>query len=226
MRTRLSLLALTLTMATACFSSDGDGDGDDTDRQTGGSAGQPATGGAAGEGGGGKPGTDDPATGGVGAGGAGTGGSADPSTGGNGSDETDDPYCPHAWNGFEQLDIFLAETNALTDDPDMDRDTLNAHGAAALEAAELTGEHFGRAKDFVVETETSEAFDALLLYQELYMVPLAQLAATASDSDAYSMGALQLLLMDGVAGATAAGALASGTVSTYTVQRCGHARWP
>ncbi len=223
MRTRLSLLGLTLMLATACFSSgggDGDGgDGDDTDVQTGGSTGH-ATGGAAGDGGGGKPSTGDPATGGVG-----TGGATDPASGGNDSGETD-PYCPHAWNGFAQLDIFLAETNAIQDDADMARDTLNAHGEAALEAAELTGEHFGRAQDFVVETETSEAFDALLLYQEVYMVPLAQLAATASDVDAYTMGAFQLTLMDGVAGAVAAGALASGTVSAYTVQRCGHARWP
>lgn len=218
MRTGLSLLASTLILATACFSSGGEGDGDGT--QTGGTGGRATTGGAGGEGGG-KPGNDDPATG-----GAGNANSTHPSTGGSGSEETDDPYCAHAWNGFEQLDVFLAETNAITDDPDMDPATLNAHGEAALEAAELTGEHFGRARDFVVETETVEAFDALLLYQELYMVPLAELAATSSDMNAYSLGSLQLMTTDGVAGAAAAGALATSTVSSYTVQRCGHARWP
>lgn len=210
------VIGLSLLVATGCFSDDGD-DG------PGPGANPPASGGSDnGEGDGlGGAGSDTAGDGGA-TGGKGTGGST--SSGGSGNDETEDPYCAHAWNGFEQLDIFLDETNAI--ESDMDGPTVNAHGDAALEAAELTGEHFGKAKDFVVETDTSEAFDAMLLYQELYMVPLAKIAAMANDGQSYTMASFQLLQQDGVAAAAANGAIASGTISAYTVQRCGRASWP
>lgn len=210
------VLALNLMAAVSCFSDEGaGGDGSATPSATGGTSGseEQGAGGGAGE-----------APGGAGAGTA-TGGSSS-SSGGAASEDPDDPYCAHAWNGFEQLDIFIEETNAIQLEPDITGATLNAHGDAALDAAELTGQHFGRAQEFVVETVTSEAFDALLLYQETYMVPLAEIAATASDGDAYAVASFTLLQQEGVAEAAAGGALASGTISAYTVERCGRARWP
>lgn len=201
-------------MATGCFSDDGD-DGPGANPPASGGSGNSEEDGLGGAGG-------DQAGSGGATDGKGTGGNT--SSGGSGNEGTDDPYCAHAWNGFEQLDIFLDETNAI--ESDMDGPTVNAQGDAALEAAELTGEHFGKAKDFVVETDTSEAFDAVLLYQELYMVPLAEIAATASDGGSYSMASFQLLQQDRVAAAAANGAIASGTISAYTVQRCGRASWP
>ncbi len=156
-----------------------------------------------------------------------SGGAPSAATGGSESgDPEDDPYCPHAWNGFTQLDIFLAETGAISDDPDMPGATMNAHGEVALEAAELTGQHFRRAQEFVVDTEASDAFEAVLRYQERYMVPQAKLAATSSDFDAYGMASLEFLLQEGVAEAAASGALASGTISSYTLVRCESTRWP
>lgn len=156
----------------------------------------------------------------------GSGEGADSNGGSSSEEDPDDPYCPHAWDGFEQLDVFIEETNAIQNDPDMSRAALNAHGDAAREAAELTGQHFGRAQEYVVETETSVAFDALLLYQKMYMVPQAELAATASDVDDYSLASFMFLQQDGVAEAVAGGAIESGTISAYTFQRCGSARWP
>ena len=106
----------------------------------------------------------------------------DPSSEDPSSEDATDPYCAHAWNGFKQLDVFIEETNAIQNDPDMSKATLNTHGEAAHASAELAGQHFGRAQEFVVETETSEAFDALLRYQEKYMVPQTELAAAASSA--------------------------------------------
>lgn len=142
-----------------------------------------------------------------------------------GAEGETDPYCPHAWNGFEQLDVYLEEMNAIEDDPEMSPARLRDHGAKASEAAELTGEHFTRAAEFVVETEAAEAFDAFLHYQEIYLVPQSVLAAGASDRMSYAESSFELFLSDGVAAATGAGALASGTMSSYTVRRCSSARW-
>lgn len=118
------------------------------------------------------------------------------------------------YDAAEHLILFIAETNAIQD------------GATALRAAELTGEHFGEAASFVVETETSEAFDDLLAYQEIYMVPQAGLASRANDMSNYNESSFEFFLETGVAQAAGAGAVASGVVSAYTLKRCGSLRWP
>lgn len=103
---------------------------------------------------------------------------------------------------------------------------IRENGAAAEESAEEMGRHFSRASDFVVDSEVSAHFDALLLYQEKWMLPQAQIATGASDAEDYSLKSLDLLLQDGVAQAVSDGAVASGAISAYTLERCGSSRRP
>lgn len=155
-----------------------------------------------------------------------TGGSTGSSTGGAGAnDGTEDPYCAHAWNGFDALDGYIEVTNELSAQ-DATPAKFQENGPLAVEYAEAVGVHFGNARDFVVEDETRAAFDDMLLYQEKYLVPQSQIALGATDSEDYGLKSLEFILGDGVAEASAAGALASGTISAYTLQRCGSARWP
>lgn len=145
--------------------------------------------------------------------------------GGSENEQHGDAYCDPAWTGFEHLDAYVAVMNPLADSG-VTAQTLNTNGAQGLIHAYAVGESFTQAQGYVVDDDIVAAFDALLLHQELWLVPLAQIASNAVDETDYSQRAFELVQQPGVAAASSAGALASGTLSSYTLQRCGATRRP
>lgn len=136
-------------------------------------------------------------------------------------DGDDDPYCVSAWRGLAALDDFLSAMNPLSLNPDLDLATLHESGTQGAEAAEEAGAHLSRAQEFVVDSDVHTAFDQILTYQEVWMVPQAEIAESATSVEQYHEASSAHVLSPGVAEANSEGALASGTIALYTLTRCG-----
>ena len=133
-----------------------------------------------------------------------------------------DAFCSHASSGFAALDDYITVMNELSlTGEEVPVSRINENGTLAVGFAEDFAEEIAQAADFVVDDDAASAFDALLLYQAEYMLPQAELAATASSDMDYGMASLEFLQEDGVAEAVANGAVASGTARLYAVGRCG-----
>lgn len=142
---------------------------------------------------------------------------------GDGDDPLEvDAFCAHAKSGFAALDDYITVMNALTlTGEEVPTSLLNDNGTLAMGFAEDFGEEMAKASDFVVDDDVALAFNHLLIYQTDYMLPQAELAASAGDEMEYGMASLEFLQEDGVAEAAANGAVASGTARLYAVERCG-----
>lgn len=155
-------------------------------------------------------------------------GDVDPSDGdsesgdGDGDSESSDAFCSHAKKGFAALDDYIAVMNELSlTGEEVPASRINENGALAIEFATDFGDEMADAAAFVVDDDVTAAFDDLLIYQADYMLPQAELAATATSDMEYGMASLEFLKEDGVAEAAANGAVASGTARLYALERCG-----
>lgn len=136
--------------------------------------------------------------------------------------EEEDAFCSHAKSGFAALDDYTTVMNELSlTGEEVPASRINENGALALGFAADFGDEMADAAAFVVDDEVAAAFDDLLIYHADYMVPQAELAASATSDMQYGMASLELLQEDGVAQAVADGTLASGTARQYAIERCG-----
>lgn len=145
---------------------------------------------------------------------------SDPQDLGNTS-ESEDSYCRFAWDGLAGLDEYGELINELSlTVAEVPKAKLNENGELAVEQSQIVQRSLQEANAFVVDSNAKSAFDDLLNYERRWMRPQALLAAGASDDSSYGELTLDLITSDGVAESVGTGAIASGVIVAYTLERC------
>jgi|GEM_PF-5783844 len=137
-----------------------------------------------------------------------------------------DPYCEPADAGYAAFVELLDRTDAKsaqTGDGAGSVSVMNEEGAAMLAAAEQVELHWRQARAIAEEGGDAvvDAFDAYFAMFDAYTVPEAQLAATSTSIEEYSLAAAQLVMDGGVLAATTAGAMGLEEILRHHVDRCG-----
>jgi hypothetical protein len=137
-------------------------------------------------------------------------------------------YCPPAERGYDALADYLVATDAKSAETGADGGgnvgAMNTHGQAMLAALAVVEAEWTEARvalDTEVDADIDDAFGTYLASIDLWAAPEAQIAATSSSINEYSLATLSLLATDGVTQAASEGAVALDAILVHTIDTCG-----
>lgn len=136
------------------------------------------------------------------------------------SEEVDD-FCPPAWKAFAARDAHGELMNELSLTGELSTSFINDNGALALEQSEIVRVSFEAARDSIIGDQDRLAFEMLLVLEEEWMRPHAQVAASAGSQEEFDQKAFELISKEGVAQLVGEAAVEAGVAAQYTVSRCG-----